>query len=472
MSESINTIYCECVNPVWDYYIEAGNLKYKPVAWIGSDRQEAIYKKYDFAFFNREDTINQQISVPKISGTEETYDDLLQNEILIRMYGRFSLQRVTDQSLITRLNRWNFEFWEQLFAKYSIEALIFPETPHVPYSYAGFLLANKRKIKVLYTTSPPLINLAYFIKFPFYYNYFLSSYYFDTSYEHADQERYREKLINDYGIKKNSLKIKPVSYSSFIYTGVKNVVKNLFIPKKHRFAQIYKDDLRILSTAQYYFELLKRGMQKKKSKDFYMANAISTIPVNRKLKAIFALHYEPEMMVLPLAGKNFDQLKVIRQLSNWLGEEGELYVKEHPWMFDLEKIRGFNRGLDFYKELLKLKNVKMLHLDFDLTGEIVSFDLITTITGTIGWEAFLLKKPVVVFSTPWYYGLPLVYSFDPSVSPINIIEKSNEERDKIDFRLIYEELDKMPKFSLRSYEKTPEEYRSDALLMLNHFNYL
>lgn len=466
MNETINSVYCECVNPMWEEYLNASPIKYKPVVWIGGP----AFRKYDFDFYNREDAINQKIDFPRENIDENSYKELLNNEILIRMYDRFSLQIITDDTLIDRLNTWNFEFWSYIFDTYKSDALILPETPHVPYSYAGYLLAKQRGMRILYTATLPFRDLTYFIESGENYNFFRNQSFLSGNTENNENENYHNKVIADYGFKKGYVKINPVSYSRYWYNSLKNIIKNFVLDKKHRFAQIYGNELNMISLAKYQIELLKRSIRKKRNKDFYQANVIQSIPDNQKIKVIFALHFEPEQALLPLGGENYDQMRVINQLSRWLGDEGELYIKEHLWMFYYDR-RGFDRDLDFYKELLKMKNVKLLDLSFNLTGEIERFDFIATITGTIGWEAFLRKKPVLVFSKPWYYGLPLIYKFDKTKSAKDILQMANEDKSRIDYQSIYEELGNMLRFSVSSvFNKTQEEYRDHAILLLKNLN--
>ena len=465
MDKTVRTVYCECVNPMWEEYLKAGPLKYQPVVWIGGP----AFENRGFDFFNRENAINQKIEFPREEGKETNFDDLLENEILIRMYDRFSLQPITDDTLITRLNRWNFEFWDYIFKKYKIEALVFPETPHVPYSYAGYLLARKIGIKIRYTATLPFRALTYILDSGENYNYFQGVYLLNDK-TGLDQQEFYNKIRTEYGFKKGYAKVKPISFGSYLYNSIKNITKNFILGKKHRFAQIYKNKLAEISLAKYQFELFKRSLKKKKNKKFYQANVVKSVSENNKYKVVFALHFEPEQALLPLGGENYDQMQVINQLSSWLGDQGELYIKEHPWMFYYDR-RGFVRGKSFYQELMKMNNVKLLDLDFDLSGNIDHFNFIATITGTIGWEVFLRKKPVLAFSKPWYFGLPLIYKFDGKKSPELIIKMVHDQNERIDYKGIYTTLSTVLKFSVSSVlNKSEEEYREHAKLLLNNLN--
>lgn len=119
----------------------------------------------------------------------------------------------------------------------------------------------------------------------------------------------------------------------------------------------------------------------------------------------FPLHYEPEIYLLLLAPFHTNQIEVIRHLAYALPVGYKLYVKEHPLMVPF-------RPRSYYHELKKIPNVKLIR------PTVVSFTLmfkaalVATITGTAGWEACFLKKPVIAFGNIFYRHLPFVKQCD------------------------------------------------------------
>lgn len=449
LNSQYSTVYVECVTQVWDYYLQQANIKFKPVVWIGDDRQKMEYSKADFVFYSRLDVINQQVVFDNYSDSSVIDSSLVNDEILVRMYDRFSLNQLTDRSILERLNLWNLKFWHFIFSTYKIDAIVFPETPHIPYSYAGFILANKLGIKVVYSATIPLKGMSYFTNSLANYNYFKEDRYFRLEKENDNQTAYREKLAKDFGFSRGKSNSKSISFFIFLLRSLKTILIHLVFFRKHEYAYLLNNKLRVLYSSRYYYELLKRGSYKLKQKRFYLKNSYKIDKIANKIIVVFAMHFEPEMALLPLAGNNYDQMIIIKKLSNWVGNKGLLYIKEHPWQFDYEKNLGFNRGLDFYKQLAKLENVRMVRLDEDIIGAIDKIDIVSTVTGTIGWEAFLAEKPVLVFSNPWYFGLPLVHYFDSSVSIENFIKTCNAQKERIDYISVYNQIAGMPKFSLR-----------------------
>lgn len=117
--------------------------------------------------------------------------------------------------------------------------------------------------------------------------------------------------------------------------------------------------------------------------------------------AYYPLHLEPEMAMLLLAPRWTDQIYLIKQIAESLPFAFKLYVKEHPVMV------GF-RTRGYYRELKKIPNVKLIHPNHNSHEIIKDAKLILTETGTAGWEALLLKKPVITFGDVYYNALSAV----------------------------------------------------------------
>ncbi|MFH1077809.1 MAG: hypothetical protein V1745_00790 [Patescibacteria group bacterium] len=117
--------------------------------------------------------------------------------------------------------------------------------------------------------------------------------------------------------------------------------------------------------------------------------------------AFFPLHYEPEVSLLLQAPFTTDQIHLIKQIARSLPVRMKLYVKEHPVMAEY-------RPRSYYKELKKIHNVKLIRPTVSSYTLIPDAKLVLTITGTVGWEAILLKKPVIMFGRWFYSTLPFV----------------------------------------------------------------
>lgn len=112
----------------------------------------------------------------------------------------------------------------------------------------------------------------------------------------------------------------------------------------------------------------------------------------------FALHTEPEALFPYSAPFYTDQQWVIEQVARSLPLHYKLYVKDHPLMYGL-------RPRNYYKAIKKIPNVKLIDPSVDSMKLSQNSKMLITVTGTAGWEALLLKKPVIVFGTVFYSGL-------------------------------------------------------------------
>ena len=123
----------------------------------------------------------------------------------------------------------------------------------------------------------------------------------------------------------------------------------------------------------------------------------------------FPLHLQPEMTTDVLGGEFADQVLALETLRAMVPDYIAIYVKENP------KQTGRLRSEAFFERIAKLPNMKFL------SRKVSSFELskkalaISTITGTVGWEALRMGKPVIVFGDTFWNRLPGAFKFDDSL---------------------------------------------------------
>ena len=118
----------------------------------------------------------------------------------------------------------------------------------------------------------------------------------------------------------------------------------------------------------------------------------------------YALQLEPERTIQIPAPYYTNQLEVIRSIAKSIPIGYQLYVKEHP----AQKWNAW-RPISFYKEILKMPNVKMYHPSISNDDMIKNCKLVVTITGTAGLEAVLNQKPAIILANTTYSQIPSVY---------------------------------------------------------------
>ena len=149
------------------------------------------------------------------------------------------------------------------------------------------------------------------------------------------------------------------------------------------------------------------------------------------------LHFAPENSDIYFGTSYDHHAGFVSQLAKHIPSDCQLYVKEHPSM-------AGRRPTTFYKELNELFNVRMIDPSVSTFDLIQKSRAVVTVTGTAGWEAYLLGKPVIVLGTIFYNFLPSVLyaqiDDDFAVKIKDYLEnlKPDEQERQNAFRAFYE----------------------------------
>lgn len=119
---------------------------------------------------------------------------------------------------------------------------------------------------------------------------------------------------------------------------------------------------------------------------------------------IYPIHFQPEASTTIGAPFFDDQLELLIKISFCLPKNRYLLIKEHRSNI------GYNNS-SFYNELKRLPNVKLISENQDIKYLIRKSVGLLTLTGTAGFEAILLNKPVFIFGDVSYDKHPLCCHF-------------------------------------------------------------
>lgn len=135
------------------------------------------------------------------------------------------------------------------------------------------------------------------------------------------------------------------------------------------------------------------------------------VAAKHKRYAIFFLHFEPEMAVNPM-GIVMNQKNAIRSLRDSLEPDIPLFVIEHPTQFD-ERRSGYRvgRSANFYKSISVIPGVEIINPGNNYQEFKDNALIISTLTGSIGFEQACRQSVVVIFGAAWYGFLPNVIQF-------------------------------------------------------------
>ena len=163
---------------------------------------------------------------------------------------------------------------------------------------------------------------------------------------------------------------------------------------------------------------------------FINKNFINTIPDTSFV--FFPMHYEPERTLSTDAPFFTNQLETIRSIAKSLPIEYKLVVKEHPVM----KTLGW-RKISYYKELLDLPNVVLVHPSMTPESLYKKCSLVITTTGTAGFEAAFYNKPTIVLADVIYSELSSIHrlkSIEELPATIKtVLDTKVESKDLINF---------------------------------------
>ena len=121
--------------------------------------------------------------------------------------------------------------------------------------------------------------------------------------------------------------------------------------------------------------------------------------ISQRKFCLFPLHFEPEIALQIYARPLQNQIELARNIALSLPPGMLLMVKEHPRTIGV-------RSMGYYKKLLQIPNLALANVDSSSHELVKESTLVTVITGNIGLEVAVLKKPVVVFGETDYLELP------------------------------------------------------------------
>jgi len=109
----------------------------------------------------------------------------------------------------------------------------------------------------------------------------------------------------------------------------------------------------------------------------------------------YPLHKEPEATLLVYNKYMLNQIEVVRNIAQSIPIGMKLLVKEHPASI------GYRKS-SFCTALRDIPNVEIVSPKLKVRTLIEYSELVTVLGGTVGFEALLLKKPVVLLGSALY----------------------------------------------------------------------
>ncbi len=140
----------------------------------------------------------------------------------------------------------------------------------------------------------------------------------------------------------------------------------------------------------------------------------------KKKFILITLHVQPEASIDVVGSKYTNQIEFVRKISQTTPNEYIILVKEHSHAIG-------NRGNSFYRELLEIPSVVLLHPNEDARETIKKSSLVISNTGTSSLEASILNIPSITTTSMFYNELLLKKEFNPFEENVgNLLKKQKK----------------------------------------------
>ncbi len=428
MANQINTFYF-CTQ---DYHVIFADkiikYGYKPVGFL---KNRNNYKILNDIFpnvysFDYHDFLKSNIQY------SETYNNLAPVKILDEMnkyfneYSKILLRQDTYKPSISldnalRIYNSNIHYWYNFFIEKKIQLTIFEEEPHKSNTYLVYQLSKFMNIK----TYMPLRTIWQLGILPI------------SIYEKKNNDELLQDLLNS-----NKTNNKYADFEKYINSLSKNYDD---VMKHHLWNQINEikekkinlnfkklNRLKFLLNFNQYSSDFKTYFSKlENSKENYINYLINKLyklifinklkkNYNRLSKKInlnnfknkyiyFPLQMQPEKSTLPLAGVFEDSLYTVKFLLKNTPKEFKIIIKEHPthFIYWRNTTNLMWRSHNFYNKLIDLSDrIILIDKKTDVFQLIDNSIFVSSVGGTVCWEAAVRGKRSINFSRIWFDNCP------------------------------------------------------------------
>lgn len=305
------------------------------------------------------------------------------------------------------------KFWLWFFEKYRVEKAVFVNIPHKGFDYIAMEVLRYLGVDLLMFYELPIIPRKSYSLFE------VQDY---SNHSRFLKIKYRQVQSGKGNIKE--IKKSVLAFKQFSPEAMTPPFTRVETPKKNQFKILLEI---LLKRSRLYFKVFSKANLQSLKKILFMQSYHTGIyldPFFSKPKTInhyynllsgppdlnvkfvyFALHFQPEVTTSPL-GKHFvDQVLAIDILASACKKLNvKLYVKEHPRIVN----RTESRTKAFYDQILYHENVKLINRDYDSKILIENSICVSSITGTVNFEAIFHRKPSISFGNVFYNAFDMV----------------------------------------------------------------
>lgn len=439
----MKVLYNTCVDDPWIKVAQSlyENYNLEPTYWIGTEldnSEKLIPNVFPNCWYFRRFDVWKGIFPPEISSKWQDGEldiDFLKEIATYELQAIKMMDRMdNDQHSFSfmerqRLFRTNLKLWSAFLKNNKVDIVIGAIVPHRPYDYPLYLLCKKLNIPFIFFKNSAFWGRFVLAKDLYTISEIVANEYnnnLNKNYSLQEYKDYIEKdILSEYNKVQEDYSLAEPDYmkihtkrdkkeASVVGLGVRLMglissnYENYFgknsyffkgVPSHFKEKNKSIEDSR-LSFISHIFRKQKGISIIKQLKKHY--NKLTIVPDYSKKFVFLPLHYQPEMTTSPSGDIFVDQLLCVDILSRNIPDDYILYVKEHPSQLMSHNQGHTSRLKEFYNDILKYKNVRLVPLNSNPFHLIKNSKAVATITGTAGWEAIALKKPVIIFGLSWY----------------------------------------------------------------------
>ena len=440
----MNVIYVSCPGDPWFKVAKELQKKYNfnPIWWIGFSFDKTMNTIHD-VFPNI--IYQDELDAWKGRFPKEIQDkaaDYYLDVDFLRKHAEHELQAI---KLLDRMDQDQHSFnfmerqrhfrnliksWMAVIDQVKPDLVITQDMPHRIFDYTFFWLCQEKGIKYFYALPGQFVGRLYFTKN----NIFSFGNRFIEDWHHFESET-SDKLLEilPEDIKDRFIKVKEdyeTAAPAYMEKETKLQKKSdgtFFMLKRwiRKFTTVYRPylfgkpagpeivghcaydkraNMKYEESEGYVFQherlLHKVNKFKKQLKKDY--ESLTVKPDFNEKYVVHFLHYQPERTTCPGGDIFVDQRLCVEMLLKNLPSDYKVYVKEHPHQFLRYRIGHTSRMRDLYDDLIKSNRVKLISTEESSFELIKHAQAVSTVTGTVGWEAIVRQKPVIVFGLCWY----------------------------------------------------------------------
>jgi len=412
-------------------YLDENNIM-KPVVWVGKN-PNCTHDVHDFDYARYDDYKYQEMPfdlVRKLEQYKPVYMEMFQRNYRPWEQSSYNGKNLHEMSNIFYLT---INKLYRIFTENKIEFVFLTRIPHLGADYIMYRMAELLNIP----------RIAFQANWCFDFENYSEYVYNLDDYGNFSENKVDEEILNSEFDKSSieSILNKYYGYQDIAVSQNTKCQENIFKTLLKEFRHTGTRELSIIRYKR------KRDYAKK------IEEIANNSPNMNTDYVYFPLHLQPEMSTSLLGGKYCDQVLAIEDLARVLPKDWKIYVKENP-------SQGyFQRDEYFFTRLMNIPNVEFVGKSVSSIELIKHSKLVSVITGTAGWEAILIGKPVIVFGQAWYLNFPGVHKYTENINIEDVLNTKVTHDDIYEYAKIYRA--KMAPFNLNIYAEI-DKFKSQA----------